>query len=68
MKKMLFVLTALCLFSPAFAQASGTGQSSGGPARVGIPGQITTQGRGYRVMRHHRRGHRAMVRHRRYIR
>jgi hypothetical protein len=23
MKKMLFVLTALCLFSPAFAQASG---------------------------------------------
>jgi hypothetical protein len=41
MRKTLFVLI-LCLFSgPAFAQARGTGQSSGGPARVGIPGQIT---------------------------
>jgi len=42
MRKTLFVLTTVCLFgAPAFAQQSPTGQSSGGPARVGTPGQIT---------------------------
>ena len=41
MKKALLFAGALALFgAPAFAQQSPTGQSSGGPARVGIPGQV----------------------------
>lgn len=41
MKKALFVAAALAALTfPALAQQSATGQSSGGPGRVGTPGQI----------------------------
>jgi hypothetical protein len=41
MKKVLLIAAALGALSlPALAQQSPTGQSSGGPARVGNPGQI----------------------------
>lgn len=41
MKKAMLFAAALGLLSvPAFAQQSPTGQSAGGPARVGSPGQI----------------------------
>jgi hypothetical protein len=41
MKKVLLIAAALGALSlPALAQQSPTGQSSGGPARVGTPGQI----------------------------
>jgi hypothetical protein len=42
MKRALLFAAALGFFSaPVLAQQSPTGQSSGGPARVGIPGQVT---------------------------
>jgi hypothetical protein len=41
MKKALLIAAALGALSlPALAQQSPTGQSSGGPARVGTPGQV----------------------------
>src|SRR6185369_4898212 len=42
MKKALLLATVLGLFgAPVLAQQSPTGQSSGGPARAGTPGQVT---------------------------
>ena len=42
MKKALLFATVLGLCgAPVLAQQSPTGQSSGGPARVGTPGQVT---------------------------
>ncbi len=41
MKKAMLFAAALGMLSlPALAQQSATGQSSGGPARVGTPGQV----------------------------
>ncbi|HEV7874759.1 MAG TPA: hypothetical protein VGO82_11575 [Enterovirga sp.] len=41
MKKALLIAAALGALSlPALAQQSPTGQSSGGPARAGVPGQV----------------------------
>jgi hypothetical protein len=43
MKKALLFAAAVGLFgAPVLAQQSPTGQSSGGPARVGTPGQVST--------------------------
>lgn len=42
MKKAMLIAAAIGLLSvPALAQQSPTGQSSGGPARVGTPGQVS---------------------------
>jgi hypothetical protein len=41
MKKALLIAAGLALLSiPALAQQSPTGQSAGGPARVGNPGEV----------------------------
>src|SRR3954454_25355665 len=45
MKKALLFAAALGFFAaPVLAQQSPTGQSSGGPARAGSPGQVSTSG------------------------
>ena len=43
MKKVLFAAAALSILSlPALAQQTPNGNSAGGPARVGAPGQVET--------------------------
>ena len=39
-KAMLFAVALGFLSAPAFAQQTPGGQSSGGPARMGIPGEV----------------------------
>lgn len=56
---------------PALAQTTGTGTSAGGPARVGIPGQVgggvpgarPNIGPRPRMMRHRMKRHRTMRHH-----
>ena len=55
MKKALIVAAALGLLSaPALAQQTPGGQSAGGPARVGIPGEMTPQARPMKRMKKQR--------------
>ena len=50
MKRTFLLATVLALCgAPVLAQQSPTGQSSGGPARVGTPGQVTAPAPGAAV-------------------